>query len=35
MFEFIRGKLAHSTPSKAVVDVGGVGYGLIISLKTI
>jgi Holliday junction DNA helicase RuvA len=34
MFEFIRGKLVQSLPSKAVVDVGGVGYRLIISLKT-
>jgi Holliday junction DNA helicase RuvA len=34
MFEFIRGKLVQSIPSKAVVDVNGVGYGLIISLKT-
>jgi len=34
MFEFIRGKLVQSIPSKAVVDVGGVGYGIVISLKT-
>jgi holliday junction DNA helicase RuvA len=34
MFEFIRGKMVQSIPSKAVVDVGGVGYGLSISLKT-
>lgn len=34
MFEFIRGKMVQSIPSKAVVDVGGVGYGLVISLKT-
>ena len=34
MFEFIRGKMVQSIPSKAVVDVGGVGYGIIISLKT-
>jgi len=34
MYEFIRGKLVQSIPSKAVVDVGGVGYGLVISLKT-
>ncbi len=34
MFEFIRGKIVQSIPSKAVVDVGGVGYGLVISLKT-
>ncbi len=34
MYEFIRGKMIQSIPSKAVVDVGGVGYGLVISLKT-
>ena len=34
MFEFIRGKLVQSTPTKAIIDVGGVGYGVIISLKT-
>ena len=34
MFEFIRGKLVQSIPSKAVVDVNGVGYGIVISLKT-
>ncbi len=34
MFEFIRGKMVASDFSKAVVDVGGVGYGVVISLKT-
>lgn len=34
MFEFIRGKMVQSIPSKAVIDVGGVGYGVVISLKT-
>lgn len=34
MFEFIRGKLVDSLPAKAVIDVGGVGYGVAISLKT-
>jgi Holliday junction DNA helicase RuvA len=34
MFEFIRGKMVQSHPSKAVIDVGGVGYGIVISLKT-
>lgn len=34
MYEFIRGKMIQSIPSKAIVDVGGVGYGLVISLKT-
>jgi Holliday junction DNA helicase RuvA len=34
MYEFIRGKMVQSIPSKAIVDVNGVGYGLVISLKT-
>jgi len=34
MFEFIRGKLVQALPSKVVIDVNGVGYRLIISLKT-
>jgi holliday junction DNA helicase RuvA len=34
MFEFIRGKMVQSIPSKAVIDVNGVGYGIVISLKT-
>jgi holliday junction DNA helicase RuvA len=34
MFEFIRGLVTCLTPSKAVVDVGGVGYKVFISLKT-
>ncbi len=34
MFEFIRGKLVQAGPSKAIIDVGGVGYGITISLKT-
>ena len=34
MYEFIRGKMVQSIPSKAIVDVGGIGYGLVISLKT-
>ncbi len=34
MFEFIRGKMVQSHPSKAVVDVGGLGYKIVISLKT-
>ena len=34
MFEFIRGKLVQALPSKAVIDVNGVGYRLVISLKT-
>lgn len=34
MYEFIRGKIVQSIPSKAIVDVNGVGFGLVISLKT-
>lgn len=34
MFEFFRGQLIQATPSKAVVDVSGVGYAIQISLKT-
>ena len=34
MFEYFRGKLAHATPSKAVIDIGGVGYAIQISIKT-
>jgi len=34
MFEYIRGILAHKTPSEAVVEAGGVGYALVIPLST-
>jgi Holliday junction DNA helicase RuvA len=34
MFEYFRGKLIQATPTKAVLDVGGVGYAIQISLKT-
>lgn len=34
MFEYIRGKLASSTPEKAVVEVGGVGYRLHVPFNT-
>lgn len=34
MLEYIRGKLVESTPIKAVIDVGGLGYGLFIHLNT-
>ena len=34
MYEYLRGKLAHSTPQKATVDVSGVGYCLHISIAT-
>ncbi len=34
MFEYFRGKLVQSTPTKAVLDIGGIGYAIQISLKT-
>ena len=34
MYEYITGKLAELTPAYAVVEAGGVGYYLIISLQT-
>lgn len=34
MFEYFRGKLVYATPTKAVIDVGGVGYAIQISPKT-
>lgn len=34
MIEYLRGELAELTPTLAVVDAGGVGYGLNISLTT-
>lgn len=34
MFDFFRGRLASKTPGTAVVDCGGVGYALRISLAT-
>lgn len=34
MIEYVRGKLAELQPAKAVVETGGVGYGLSISLST-
>ena len=34
MFEYFRGKLIQATPTKVVLDVGGVGYAIQISLKT-
>jgi Holliday junction DNA helicase RuvA len=33
MIEYVRGKLAAVTPTKVVVDVGGVGYGVFIPLS--
>jgi len=34
MFEYLRGRLAHSSPHKAVIDISGVGYCLQISIAT-
>jgi Holliday junction DNA helicase RuvA len=34
MIWHLRGKLAHKAPTYAVIEVGGVGYGLAISLIT-
>lgn len=34
MIEYVRGELAELSPAYAVVDTGGVGYGLNISLNT-
>ena len=34
MIEYIRGELDELTPALAVIDAGGVGYGLNISLNT-
>lgn len=34
MYEYIRGTLAEATPAYAVVDAGGVGYYINISLET-
>jgi len=34
MYEYIRGKVAEAAPTYAVIDIGGVGYHLQISLET-
>ncbi len=34
MYEYIRGKVVEAAPTYAVIDVGGVGYHLQISLET-
>ena len=34
MIEYIRGELAEATPTLAVVDCNGVGYGINVSLNT-
>src|SRR5579883_54994 len=33
MYEYLRGKLVASSPSKVIVDVGGIGYRLLIPLS--
>lgn len=34
MIHFLRGSLSERSPTRAVIDVGGVGYGVAISLTT-
>ncbi len=34
MIEFLRGRLAHREPARLVIDVGGVGMGVDVSLRT-
>ncbi len=34
MIEYLRGAIAELTPTQAIIDCGGVGYGLFISLNT-
>ena len=34
MISYLRGKIAYKSPMQAVIDVGGVGYGMSISLVT-
>ncbi len=34
MFEYIKGTLVETSPHKAVVDVGGLGYSLLIPIST-
>ena len=34
MYEFIRGKLASSSPLRAIVDVNGIGYSISVGLST-
>jgi holliday junction DNA helicase RuvA len=33
MLEYIKGKLAEATPSKAVIEIHGIGHGLLIPLN--
>ena len=34
MIDFLRGRLISKTPTYIVVETGGIGWGLIISLST-
>lgn len=34
MISYLRGKLAYKAPMQAIIDVGGVGYGMSLSLST-
>ena len=34
MIEFLRGRLAQKQPVRLVIDVGGVGFGVDVSLRT-
>ena len=34
MYEYIKGELVEATPANAVVDCGGVGYYIHISVNT-
>ena len=34
MIEFLRGRLTHKQPARLVIDVGGVGFGVDVSLRT-
>lgn len=34
MLEYIKGTLTKSTPSKATIEIGGLGYGVFISIAT-
>jgi len=33
MFEYLRGKLISATPSKVIIEVGGIGYRILIPLS--
>lgn len=34
MFEYLKGTLIETSPQKIILDVGGIGYGLFISIAT-